>query len=155
VAVSVLEQFRDAEQRVAQRMKELEPMVAEYRELETIARRLGIDGPTTSDAEGSTPSARRRGRARRAPNKPARASRKAPSDAPRAHAQTPRRASGQREQQLLELVQGRPGITVREAGQSLGVDPTGLYRVVRRLEERGEMRKNGRSLQATGAPGAG
>ena len=54
---------------------------------------------------------------------------------------------GQREQQLLELVRGRPGITVREAGNELGVDPTGLYRVVGRLEQRGELRKKGRNLQ--------
>jgi hypothetical protein len=41
--VSVLDDFRAAEQRVAQRLKELEPAVAEYRELEAVAQRLGID----------------------------------------------------------------------------------------------------------------
>ena len=56
-------------------------------------------------------------------------------------------ASGQRQQQLLELVRSRPGITVREAGTEFGVDPTGLYRVVSRLEKSGELRKNGRQLE--------
>jgi len=40
--VSVLDDFRAAEQRVAQRLKELAPAVAEYRELEAVAQRLGI-----------------------------------------------------------------------------------------------------------------
>ena len=48
--MSVLDQFRDAEQRVAERLKELAPAVAEYRELEVVARRLGID-PGVIDGE--------------------------------------------------------------------------------------------------------
>jgi transposase-like protein len=44
---------------------------------------------------------------------------------------------------LVDLVRTRPGITVREAATELGVDPTGLYRVVHRLEERGALRKHG------------
>jgi hypothetical protein len=44
-------------------------------------------------------------------------------------------------------VRGRPGLTVRQAAQELGVDPTGLYPVVRRLEKRGDLRKNGRALE--------
>jgi hypothetical protein len=146
VAVSVLDQFRDVEQRVAQRLKELEPMVAEYRELETIAQRLGIDGRVTANAEAGTAPAGRRRRAQRAPGK-ARASRAATSSAARPRPRARRRGSGKREQDVLELIRARPGITVREAGKALGVDPTGLYRVVHRLEERGEVRKNGRALE--------
>jgi hypothetical protein len=48
--VSVLDDLRAAERRVAERLKELEPAVAEYRELETVARRLGIDEARLSDA---------------------------------------------------------------------------------------------------------
>jgi DNA-binding Lrp family transcriptional regulator len=50
-------------------------------------------------------------------------------------------------------VNERPGISVPELGRELGVDPTGLYQIVRRLETRGEIRKNGRQLQpvASGA----
>jgi DNA-binding MarR family transcriptional regulator len=60
---------------------------------------------------------------------------------------------GERGEQLLALVRSRPGVTVREAGAEFGVDPTSLYRVVRRLEERGELRKKGRGLEPVGASG--
>jgi DNA-binding MarR family transcriptional regulator len=51
----------------------------------------------------------------------------------------------------MALVRERPGVTVREVGAELGVDPTSLYRIVHRLEERGELRKNGRSLEPAGS----
>jgi hypothetical protein len=145
--VSVLDDFRDAEKRVAQRLKEIEPAVAEYRELEAVAERLGInDGaiapPATVAKTGST---RRRSARKRTPSatKPP-ATRKPARRGSRSNSRP-----GQREQQVLELVRGRPGITVREVGNELGVDPTGLYRVVGRLEQRGELRKKGRNLQPT------
>jgi transcriptional regulator with GAF, ATPase, and Fis domain len=151
VAVSVLEQFIDAEQRVAKRLKELEPMVAEYRELESIAQRLGIDGDAAAKAESGRP----RRRARRAAAKSSRAPGKAASSGPtRARPTTRRRGPGQREQQVLELVRARPGITVAEAGKELGVDPTGLYRVVHRLEQRGDVVKTGRALEPAPAASA-
>jgi DNA-binding IclR family transcriptional regulator len=56
-------------------------------------------------------------------------------------------APGQRGRQLLELVRARPGITVSEVAAEFGVDPTGLYRVVKRLEQSGDVRKNGRALE--------
>jgi CRP-like cAMP-binding protein len=143
--VSVLDQFRDAEQRVAQRLKELEPAVAEYRELEAVAKQLGIKHTATAKpASAVKPTAtRRRSTRKRTPSA---------AKAPATQKPAPRRSRsnsrpGQREQQVLELVRGRPGITVREVGNELGVDPTGLYRVVGRLEQRGELRKTGRNLQ--------
>jgi transcriptional regulator with GAF, ATPase, and Fis domain len=149
--VSVLEQFRDAEQRVAKRLKELEPMVAEYRELASVAQRLGIDGAAKDNPESATASTRSARRTRRTAAKPARRSNKEASGATGARSRAQRRAPGQREQQLLELVRARPGITVAEAGKTLGVDPTGLYRVVHRLEQRGDVKKNGRALEPAGS----
>jgi transcriptional regulator with GAF, ATPase, and Fis domain len=144
--MSVVDEFRDAEQRVAQRLKELEPAVAEYRELEEVAKRLGID-PAAASAPAVTRGSRRR-RARRSSTSNARASSAATKPA---RAGTRRAAgSGQRQQQLLELVRQRPGITVKEAATDLGVDATGLYRVVRRLEQSGDVRKNGRQLEPAG-----
>jgi transcriptional regulator with GAF, ATPase, and Fis domain len=142
--VSVLDDFRAAEQRVAQRLKELEPAVAEYRELEAVAQRLGIDaGAAVAEAAPAARTRRapqpRRARAATATNNGA------PKQAPAgARRRTP---AGGREQQLLELVRARPGITVREAGQDFGVDPTSLYRLVRRLEQNGQLRKKGRGLE--------
>jgi hypothetical protein len=135
--VSVLDEFRDAEKRVAKRLKELEPAVAEYRELEAVAKRLGIEPAQTADASPATPPRRRRAGAGSD-----KAARKPPNGGP-----SKRTVPGQREQQIVELVQGRPGITVREVGNALGVDPTGLYRIVHRLEQRGHVRKTGRGLE--------
>src|SRR3954453_15888018 len=98
--MSVLYELRDAEQRVIARLKDLEPAVAEYRELEQVAERLGLreasnGGPS---APAAAPGPRRR-RARRAAK---------PSDdanATSARAKPTQRdtaARGQREQQLLE-----------------------------------------------------
>ena len=44
------------------------------------------------------------------------------------------------------MVKARPGITVREIGTELGVDPTSLYRIVHRLEQDGALQKRGREL---------
>jgi hypothetical protein len=59
--------------------------------------------------------------------------------------------AGQRRDQVLALVREHPGITIREIGQRLGVDPTGLYRVVTRLTDDGRLRKDGASLHPVDA----
>ena len=143
--MSVLDEFRDAEKRVAQRLKELEPAVAEYRELEAVAKRLGIsDVAMAQPAPAAKPAPTRRRSGRKQTPGAAKASATQKPVPPRSRSNS---RPGQREQQVLELVRGRPGITVREVGNELGVDPTGLYRVVGRLEQRGELRKKGRNLQ--------
>ena len=143
--MSVLDDFRDAEQRVAKRLKELAPAVAEYRELEEVAQRLGIE-PAAAPPATKRASTRRNGTRARA-TKPA----AAPATSSSAKSGSRRSRSnarpGQRGEQLIELVRARPGITVRDAGKELGVDPTGLYRVVHRLEQGGQLRKNGRALE--------
>jgi hypothetical protein len=53
---------------------------------------------------------------------------------------------GERERQLLELVAARPGITVSQVAGELGVDATGLYGIVRRLQGKGRLRKDGPAL---------
>jgi hypothetical protein len=144
--VSVLDDLRAAESRVAKRLKELEPMVAEYRELEAVANRLGID---VAASKAEAPARRARRGTRKAATKA--------TATTKPDATTTRRARrayarpGERGEQLLELVRARPGITVRDAGSDLGVDPTSLYRIVRRLEERGQVRKNGRALEPVGS----
>src|SRR6478735_3599598 len=122
--MSVLDELHDAERRVAERLKELEPAVSEYRELELAAQRAGADNATASVTHRSTDTA----------------------GGTKTAARTPSRRNarpGQRSEQLVALVKANPGITVREAAGELGVDPTSLYRVVRRLEESGALRKTG------------
>jgi transposase len=129
--VSVIDELKGLEDRVARRMTELRPLVDEYRELEQVAQRLGVAPPVAAE----TPAPRRR---------PRRRSRPAATATPSAGARA--RANGRRDQ-LLAIVKERPGVTVREVGTELGVDPTSLYRIVHRLEQDGALQKSGRELR--------
>jgi hypothetical protein len=136
--LSVLDELQVLEERVRARLSELRPLVAEYRELEEVAKRIGVD---IDDASGQRPPTdprnRSRGTSRTAPRRPAvkklAGSSRGPSNtrsASRRRATGKPRAggpgAGQRHQQLLKLVADRPGITVREAGEALDVVPTSL-----------------------------
>lgn len=68
---------------------------------------------------------------------------------PRGAVREPR--TGKYDQPLVVLVAGRPGITVAEAAAELGIHPTALYPVIRRLEERRLLAKVGRGLHAPDA----
>ena len=52
---------------------------------------------------------------------------------------------------MLRLVTQRPGITVAELAAELAVDATGLYGVVRRLQGKGQLSKDGTQLRLTDA----
>ena len=147
--MSVLDEFRDAEQRVVKRLKELEPAVAEYRQLEEVAQRLGIDVPANEQAGAGPATRQRRAATRTRPTAATAAAKTETVSRPKRSGRAGRTTGspGQRREQLLALVRERPGITVAEAGKEFGIDPTSLYRVVRRLEERGEVRKNGPKLE--------
>jgi MarR family len=171
--VSVLDQFRTAEEQVAQRLRELKPLVAEYHELEQVAERLGLsvsnDAPVAgTQPPSSTEPARRR---RRAPKAAGSAASKRDGGAasgaaqasgvatPARGARSPRGSAGnsragssrtsRRQQDVLRLVKQRPGITVSEIARELGVDATGLYRPVHKLEQDGAIVKRGVTLQPT------
>jgi hypothetical protein len=145
-SLTVLDDLKAVEQRLTARLEELRPALEEYRELEAAARRLGIDvdpAAGTATRSAAKPSSTRKPRmsgARRAA--PTRAKRRAPARTKRA----PRRAV-QRRDQVLALIEARPGITVPDIGRELGVDPTGLYRVVRQLEAQGAIKKEGMALR--------
>jgi transposase-like protein len=200
--MSVLDQLRALEQQVEKRLRELAPLVAEYRDLEKVAERLGLkrDEPEAADTAVAKPAASAktkpkpsRSRTRttqaaktRAPTRKATptASKGAAADAAsaprRARAASSRRAKptpkpaaasrggtaegttttrsrrnaaapGQRQQDVLRLVNERPGITVAELAQELGVDATGLYGVVRRLQAKGQINKDGTALRPIAA----
>jgi phage terminase small subunit len=151
--VSLIDELKGLEDRVAERMKELRPLVDEYRELEQVAQKLGV-----SPATAAPPAPRRRAavrkRAARSTNSSratrgagaSRAASAAPRTADAATAGAARARSNGRRDQLLDMVKARPGITVREVGSELGVDPTSLYRIVHRLEQDGALEKRGREL---------
>jgi hypothetical protein len=140
--VSVIDELRRLEERVAKRMQELRPLVDEYHKLEQYAPRLGVSRGGGADTSAPAPRSTPRSRSRR--NSAA-----TPRTAGAATTAGAAKASGSgrgRREQLLSMVKARPGITVREVGTELGVDPTSLYRIVHRLEKEGELRKRGREL---------
>jgi hypothetical protein len=101
------------------RMKELRPAVEEYERLQQAAAALAGVG---------------NGRARQ--TRPARAGRRRGRGRPR--------GTGQRAQQALELVRARPGITIRELADAMGIHANYLYRVMPTLESEGQVKKRDR-----------
>lgn len=132
--MSLITQLHEVEQAILARLRELEPLAREYEELRQEALRLGLDVPPAADAK-PVPSSRRRAANASAP----------PSTRRTAGAGGP----GGRDQQVLALVAERPGITVAQVGKQLEVDPSSLYRVIRRLCADGRLRKKGRHLHAS------
>jgi hypothetical protein len=171
--MSLLDQVRKLEQEVMDRLKELEPLTREYEQLRKLAERLGLkDAPKPTEAEAEaqpSPGTRRAGARTSAGERsaPTRAKRQAKRSPARKRAAKPaakpsgarstsaRRAvtarPGQRQDDVVRLVGEHPGITVRELGERLGVDATGLYRVVKRLTGEGRVRKDGPALHPVGA----
>jgi Homeodomain-like domain-containing protein len=144
--VSVIDELRGLEERVAKRMQELRPLVDEYHELEQYAQRLGVPPTDGADPSAPPPRSARRSRSTRksaATTRTTGAARTAGAARASDSGRDPR--DGRREQ-LLSMVKARPGITVREVGTALGVDPTSLYRIVHRLEKEGALQKRGREL---------
>jgi hypothetical protein len=144
--VSVLDQFRTAEEQVAKRLRELKPLVAEYQELEHVAQRLGLSVSNDAPAAGPRPPAsakpaRRRRRTAKTAARSAASKRDGSADGgtakaavaatPARPARSPQSSSGngragsrraaRRQQDVLRLVKQRPGITVSEIAKELGV----------------------------------
>jgi len=111
------------------RLKELRPLVDEYQRLEAAAAALqGVGGATNS--RSSAPAARRTGRRRSTATGTGRRGRP--------------RGSGTRSKQALELVRSRPGITIPEIAEAIGIQQNYLYRVLPALQKDGLVRKEGR-----------
>ena len=114
------------------RLKELRPLVDEYHRLEAASAALqGVGGTTNTRA--SAPAARRTRR---------RSSTSATSSGTGRRGRP--RGSGTRSKQALELVRSRPGITIPEIAESIGIQQNYLYRVLPSLQKDGLVRKEGR-----------
>ena len=63
------------------------------------------------------------------------------------------RGTGTRAQEALKLVTDRPGITIPEMAQAMGIKQNYLYRVMPALAEEGKVTKSGRGwhLKKNGA----
>ena len=122
---------------IAARLRELEPLVDEYRQLEAAAAALaGLPGATRAAAR-----APRRGRTAA---RPAARTRKAASAGRRGRP----RGSGTRALQTLELVKAKPGITIPEIATQMGIKQNYLYRVLPGLEKDGKVVKRDRGWHA-------
>jgi hypothetical protein len=108
---------------IQDRLKELRPLVDEFHRLEAAERALsGMDAKpaaatTTTRRRRTTTTTARRGRPR---------------------------GTGTRASQALKLVQERPGITIPELAQAMGIKQNYLYRVMPGLANEGKVRKSGR-----------
>src|SRR5439155_27216827 len=107
------------------RLKELRPLVDEFHRLEAAERALsGVRTPSSTPA--STPTRRRRS-----------------SGSQNGRRGRPR-GSGTRAQEALKLVTDRPGITIPELADAMGIKQNYLYRVMPTLAEEGRVVKSGR-----------
>jgi hypothetical protein len=124
--------FLDEKKReIDARLKELRPLVEEFHRLEAAAAALdGVSG----GARPASATPARRGRRR--------AASAAPASGPRRRGRP--RGSGTRSKQALELVRTRPGITIPEIAEAMGIQQNYLYRVLPALQKDGLVRKEGR-----------
>ena len=115
---------------IAQRLKELRPLVDEYHRLEAAEQALsGVGG--SARTRSSSPAPTRRARAGR------------PKGSGTGRRGRPK-GSGTRAVQALDLVKARPGITIPELAEAMGIKQNYLYRVMPGLAEDGKVTKSGR-----------
>ena len=120
------------------RLKELRPLVDEFHRLEAAERALsGVNGASSS----STPAPRRTRRASGSGSGRGTGRRGRP------------KGSGTRAQEALKLVSDRPGITIPELAEAMGIKQNYLYRVMPTLAEEGRVTKSGRGWHLRGDSG--
>jgi CRP-like cAMP-binding protein len=119
--------LEEKKREISARMKELRPLVDEFHRLQAASDALEGVG---RDANGATATAARRTTRRASGGAPGRRGRP--------------RGSGTRGRQALELVRARPGITIPEIAETMGIQQNYLYRVLPGLAKDGLVRKDGR-----------
>jgi Winged helix-turn-helix DNA-binding len=60
-----------------------------------------------------------------------------------------RRGGATRANEALELIRGKPGITIPEIAKSMGIAPNYLYRVLPRLQQEGQIKRDGQGWLAS------
>lgn len=61
-----------------------------------------------------------------------------------------RRGGATRANQALELVRQTPGITIPQIAQSMGIEPNYLYRVLPKLQQEGQIKRDGQGWVPAG-----
>ncbi len=123
--------LEEKKREIHSRMNELRPLVEEYHRLEAAAAALEGVGERPNGAQPA-----RRTRA-------ARGTRTSGTGGGGSRRGRPR-GSGTRAKQALELVRERPGISIPEMAEAMGIQQNYLYRVLPGLQNDGLVRKEGR-----------
>lgn len=119
---------------IGARLKELKPLVDEYQRLEAAA--AALDGvPTSSVPRVAATTPARRARAQGAPKR-------AKSNGGGRRGRP--KGTGTRGAEALALVRSKPGITIPEIAEQMGIKQNYLYRVLPGLAEDGLVKKDGR-----------
>jgi DNA-binding transcriptional ArsR family regulator len=136
--MSLAEEARDVRRRIAERLRELEPLAREYEELRQVAADLGIElAPAAGD--------RTRTHAR-PQTRPSTETQLQPAKRDREGPETERPDAGEVASRVLEAVRSEPGKTVGEYAAILGLAQTTLYRPVTQLTDHGMIVKRARQL---------
>src|SRR4051794_6407580 len=108
------------------RLRELRPLVDEFNRLEKAAAALaGVGGTQATGTRRRSSNGAGRSRRRGRP-----------------------RGSGNRAKQALELVRARPGITITELADAMGIKANYLYRVMPTLQKEGQVKKRDKGWHA-------
>jgi hypothetical protein len=111
------------------RLKELKPLVEEYERL--VAAESALSGVSAPTRAASAPASGQRRRRR--------------TSAGTSNGRRGRpRGSGTRAAQAFELVKARPGITIPELAEAMGIKQNYLYRVMPTLADEGRVTKSGK-----------
>ena len=121
---------------IQQRLDELKPLVDEFNRLEAAERALA--GVADGEGGAATPAPTRARRARRASS----------ANGGGGGRRGRPKGSGTRAVQALELVRARPGITIPELAEAMGIKQNYLYRVMPTLADEGQIVKSGRGWHA-------
>jgi CRP-like cAMP-binding protein len=126
------------------RMNELRPLVDEFHRLEAAAAALsGVESPGRS----GSPAARGRAPRRSSGGGSGGGGSNGDGDGRRGRP----KGSGTRAKEALELVRSRPGVTIPEIAEAMGIKQNYLYRVMPELQKDGMVKKEGRGWVALDA----
>ena len=132
--------FLEEKQReINARLKELRPLVDEYHRLEAAAAALEGVGANAGSGRAATTTRRRGAGSGGGGARQGSGSGSGRRGRPR--------GSGTRSKQALELDRTRPGISIPEMAEAMGIQQNYLYRVLPALQKDGLVRKEGRGWQ--------
>jgi hypothetical protein len=138
--MSLVDEARAVRERIAARLRELEPLVHEYQELQQLAAEMGLgdpDSPSPAADSGTEPGP---------PSRPAPSRRRAAKRSPESSRAPQPNGETRLAERVLAAVRAEPGKTVAEYAAILGIAPTALYRPVRRLANEGALVNRARQL---------